>query len=523
MSEKAALLMIEDDEAYVDLVRAYLGFPEPVGFAATIESAATLAEGLKKLREKRYAAVLVDLGLPDARGLESVTAALKVAGDAPVLVCTNSLDDELSLDAMRRGAQDFLAKTDADSRWLSRAIRHAIERKGAAAREAAAMRRFALLNAEIAERRRMDELKDQWIAVLSHELKTPLTVIKGAVLDMSDCGADPLTERQRTLLGMARRNADRIATLVGNLLDLSRLESGMARIERRPFDASAAVRAAAADGDHEARERGLTIAAEIAPDAPPVIGDPDLFAQLVGNLAGNALRFAKSCVLLRAERAEDGAFELSVIDDGTGIPEEKRKLLFTRFFQLERRGSSDGYRGTGLGLSICKEIVGLHRGTIGVDGARGGGTVFRVRLPAAAPDALRRPARAAAPRPIGTKPKLVLVDDEPDFVRMLEHWLKPHYEVSSFFRSAGIADRIKELSPDLVVLDVHMAEESGFGVCRRLRSTPETAGIPVVFLSGSKSNEDMRQHAELGGTRYLMKPIGRRELLTSLAEELPAG
>ncbi|MBI3565595.1 MAG: response regulator, partial [Elusimicrobia bacterium] len=199
------VLMIEDDPAYSDLVRLHLADPGLDGFAARVDAAPTLAEGLRKLEEGEYDAVLSDLGLPDAQGLEAVSAVLTRFPDVPLLVCTNTGDEALALEAVRRGAQDFLRKSEADARWLRRAIRYAIERKAA---------------------RRHDEMKDRWIAVLSHELRTPLTVIKGVLADLAEGGEETPSPRQQLMLGMARRHVDRIARMVVNLLDLSRLESG---------------------------------------------------------------------------------------------------------------------------------------------------------------------------------------------------------------------------------------------------------------------------------------------------------
>jgi CheY-like chemotaxis protein len=118
------------------------------------------------------------------------------------------------------------------------------------------------------------------------------------------------------------------------------------------------------------------------------------------------------------------------------------------------------------------------------------------------------------------RPKIVVVDDEPDFLTIVESWLKPAYDVTVFSHCDGLVEAIQVLKPDLVLLDVHMPEESGFKICRRLRSTPGLESLPVVYLTGSKTDEDFLLHIETGGTRYLTKPIGRRTLLEALSEEL---
>lgn len=118
------------------------------------------------------------------------------------------------------------------------------------------------------------------------------------------------------------------------------------------------------------------------------------------------------------------------------------------------------------------------------------------------------------------RPLIAVVDDEPDFLLIAESWLKPSCEVISFSRTEGLVEKIRALQPDAVLLDVHMPEEDGFSVCRRLRATPGLEDVPVVYLTGSKTDEDYLENLQSGGTRYLTKPIARRALLEALSELL---
>ncbi len=119
-----------------------------------------------------------------------------------------------------------------------------------------------------------------------------------------------------------------------------------------------------------------------------------------------------------------------------------------------------------------------------------------------------------------SKPKVVLVDDEKDFLKLMENWLRPQYEVFSFSDPEAVADRVRALVPDVAILDVHMPAESGFALCKRLRAQPGFETLPVVFLTGSKTDEDFVQHLETGGSRYLTKPISRQALLDALVEQI---
>lgn len=251
----------------------------------------------------------------------------------------------------------------------------------ASLRDVSSIRRLDQLMGEISERRRVDEAKDRWLGTISHELRTPLTIIKGAAVDLHEGQAEPLRPQQAMLVGLIRRQAERVERLVSNLLDLGRLQSGSASARKAPLDPVKTVRGVVGDFARAAADRAVVLDL-VAEDAPRRLSaDPELFEQLVVNLVDNAIRFARSRITVRLE-GDAELLALSVEDDGVGIPPEKRELLFSRYGQLERRRDVNGHKGTGLGLAICKEIVTLHRGTIEAESEPGRGTTFSVRLPA---------------------------------------------------------------------------------------------------------------------------------------------
>ncbi len=463
------VLVIEDDPDYVELIRLCLDEADGMALSFELESAARLSEGLTKLLSFRYDAVLVDLGLPDAQGLEAAMAVLRAAPDTPVLVSTNLGDEKTALEAMRLGAQDFMIKASSDSRLLKRSIRYAIERKGvlaqrdqviraaadgmvvvdaagvvrfvnaaaeavlgesalrllgkpfahraqvgesvllsvpregrspavvdmrvtevpwngsraalASLRDVTELRRVEQLNAEVAQRRKLDEMKDQWIDTLAHDLRTPLTIIKCAIIDLGDDNHAPLSGEQAALVEMARRQVERVERMTLKILDHSRLCSGGATLAPEPIDAAALIAGVVADFRRAAADRALALEIDCARGLPPLHADRELFEQLAVNLVDNALRFARARVRVSASVAPDGYFALAVSDDGVGIPPEKTAAIFTRFRQLSRERGADGYKGTGLGLSICKQIADMHGGHIAVESRPGGGTTFVVRLP----------------------------------------------------------------------------------------------------------------------------------------------
>lgn len=371
------VLVIDDDPDYTDIVRYCLSQAEAGGPAFVMEAADRLKPGLELALSRRFDAALVDLTLPDAAGLEAPQALMRAVPALPVLVATGQGDEELAARALGAGIQDYIAKAGFETRHLKRTIRYAMLRKSAQEN----VRRLEKLTHEIQERCRADEAKDRWLGTIAHELRTPLTIIKGAAIDLHEGHAEPLRPQQQMLVGLVRRQAERVERLVTNLLDLARLQSGAVEAHPASMDPGEIVRRVVGDFARAAADRAVLM--ELAVERPPrrLSADPELFEQLVVNLVDNAIRFARTQIVVRVG-GDDELLVLSVEDDGVGIPAEKRELLFSRYGQLERRREVNGYKGTGLGLAICKEIVTLHRGNIEAQSQTGKGTAFHVRLPA---------------------------------------------------------------------------------------------------------------------------------------------
>ncbi|MFI5349772.1 MAG: ATP-binding protein [Elusimicrobiota bacterium] len=254
--------------------------------------------------------------------------------------------------------------------------------KLATIRDITELKKLEQIRAEIKERRRMDELKDKLLNTVSHQLRTPLSIVMAAVGTIRDSVAGPLTEAQEELIRTADRSLLRLTRILDNYLDLSRLESGFAIVDRRPLDLAETLREITGDLRMAHRRKDVELLADIPPELPRVDVDKDLIIQVLGNLLDNALRHTKDRVQVRARRL-GGELVVSVIDDGRGIPEGKNAELFDKFVQLERPKGT-GYKGTGLGLAICREIMNLHGGRIWAENVKDWGAGFHLALPLAA-------------------------------------------------------------------------------------------------------------------------------------------
>lgn len=245
------------------------------------------------------------------------------------------------------------------------------------------LRKYEQARAEIKERRDMDVLKDKMLSTVSHELRTPLSIVKMAVGTIRDRLAGPLTPEQDNMIQTADRNISRLTRILSNFLDLSRLESGSAYVDPRPFDPVELVREVTDDLRMTYKYKSISLTVDAAKAVPLVRADRDMITQVLGNLLDNALRYARERVQVRVKKA-DGDVVISVIDDGRGIPEGKSADLFNKFVQLDRPRGGEGYKGTGLGLAICREIMTINGGRIWAENIKGWGAGFHIALPAEA-------------------------------------------------------------------------------------------------------------------------------------------
>lgn len=236
---------------------------------------------------------------------------------------------------------------------------------------------------EVTRFRLLDRLKSDWVATVSHELKTPLTSVRLAVHVLLEEVVGPLESKQTELLLEARDSTERLLRLIEHLLALARLEDGRERLEVRPVDPVTLLRAAADTAAARAEDQRIEVTVQDEPGLPPVAVDPTRLGHALNNLVDNALAYTEAGgqITLGATKADEGGVVLTVSDTGIGIPPEHLPQVFDRFFRVPGR---DRTPGTGLGLAIVREIVTAHRGTITCDSAPGRGTTFRITLPAAA-------------------------------------------------------------------------------------------------------------------------------------------
>jgi len=360
---------------------------------------------------------------------------------------------------------------------------------------------------DISERRRIDEMKQQFVSTVSHELRTPLTSIAGSLGLLAGGAAGPMPEKAARFIGIAHSNSQRLVRLINDILDVEKLESGQMTLDLAPLDLrDIALRSI--DNVHGlAADLEVTLRLIEGPSAP-VRGDPDRLIQVVVNLLSNAVKFspAGSDVQVSVE-PETRIARLSVRDYGPGIPDEFRARIFSKFAQAD---SSDtrAKGGTGLGLAIAREIAERHGGRLWFESAPGEGATFHMDLPLDLED---------AETVAGDGPHLLIVEDDADAARVLRTMLAQDgfsADIVATAREALAAAR--EDGYAAVLVDLQLPDADGVGLIRTLRSDPKTRDLPVVVVSADIARGRARGRS-LEVVDWLEKPFDQTRLRDAVA------
>ena len=378
------VLLIEDNLGDAVLIEQRLRSARDIRY--TFYRTERLKPGLERLADGDVDVVLLDLNLPDAHGMATVDAVHTEHPGLPIVVLTGLEDRKLGTSAIRHGAQDYLPKARVSAELLSRTILHAIERQNLLTdlRESEAIRRSLAAKQLVLEQlHELTEIQRQFIDVVTHELRTPMTAIRSAASMLLDGTLGELQPKQRQFLEMIERNTLRLARFATDVLSLSRLDADryplhltellLSEVLAPPMEL---IRQSAADKEIHVDLQHETI------EGLKVHADSDAVAQVVTNLANNVVAHCPkgTTLTVTARPKGDRHVQVSIADDGPGIPPEALSKVFDRFYQSGRQ-SGPGYRGSGIGLTVCRALVDRMGGNISVRSPLDEGTVFRFTLP----------------------------------------------------------------------------------------------------------------------------------------------
>lgn len=529
------VLIIEDNPGDARLIREMLAEAEVARFRT--EVVASLAEGLERLDVDGADVVLLDLSLPDSLGLDSFKGVRDEVPDVPVVVLSGHEDEELAARAVHEGAQDYLVKGQVNAALLGRSLRYAVERQ----------RIEEQLRHRAEELREADRRKDEFLAMLAHELRAPLPPMLAAVEVLGNEDAEP--EAVAWARETVERQIGNLARLLEDLLDVSRIVHGKITVQKEPVRLVDVVRAAVDTVAPLIDRRDLRLSVA-EPEAPGWLdADPTRLEQVLVNLLQNAVAYSEPGGRIWLEAAVEGEHaRIRVRDDGAGMEPEFLERVFEPFTQA-RPAQERASGGLGLGLALVRSLVELHDGTVSArsDGP-GRGSEFEVRFPtggvsapgsdspagagAAGEDAAvagpaGEGAAAAGPGDGGRKLRVLVVDDDRDSARglalLVDEW---GHEVHVAYDGPGGLRLAREHPPEVALLDIGMAGMDGCELARELRSDATTSDAVLWAVTGYGREEDERRSREAGFDRHLKKPVPLpklRRLLEAVVEARAAG
>ena len=404
----------------------------------------------------------------------------------------------------------------------------------------------------------LDEAKTAFFSNVSHEFRTPLTLMLGPIEEGLHDLEQPLPPRQRARQEVVHRSSLRLLKLVNSLLDFSRIEAGRAQARYQPTDLGAYTADLASSFRSLVEKAGLALTVDCPSLAEPVYVDREMYEKIVLNLLSNAFKFTLVGEIRVSVSTHGDRAQLVVADTGTGIPASELPHLFERFHRVQG-ANGRSYEGSGIGLALVQELVKLHGGSIAVSSRLKHGSVFTVSLPLRAshldPERIeavstvastwlgppsfineaqqwleadsgeRKSAEVvdAATPAIAGAGRILLCDDNADMRQYVRQLLVGQgWDVEAVEDGAAALRSVKARLPDLVISDVMMPKLDGFGVLRALRRDDETRLLPVILLSARAGDEARVEGIDAGADDYLVKPFAARELVARVRAQLSA-
>lgn len=365
--------------------------------------------------------------------------------------------------------------------------------------------RTAELEAANQELKQMDRLKSQFLAHVSHELRTPLTGIKGLTENLVDGLAGPLTAKQEHNLRRVIDNASRLARMITDLLERSRMEAGKIDLALKELDLPALACEVVEQLGPLALAKRQQLECRALDPVGLVWADPDKVSQIMTNLVDNAIKYTPEggTITVALESNMLHWARISITDTGFGIPSEAIPKLFDPFYRMPHQ-HTDVRKGLGLGLSIVKQLVEMHGGTVSVQSETGRGSVFQFTLP------LRQSAGDVPAVTAGIKRRILVVDDDPDIRHLLHERLSAYgYEIEEAGDGAHALNRLSAVPFDGMILDISLPEIDGLAVLRHIR---ERSSMPIIMVTASGARDRAVQAVSVGAQDYLLKPFDAGQL-----------
>lgn len=458
------------------------------------------------VQSKSIDLVVTDYQLRWSTGLHVLQEAKTTLGpDIPVIMFTNTGTEEVAVEGMKNGLDDYVLKAPDRYKTLAESVVQVLRRQ-----------------AEKNEQRRQEEArsraKDDFLMMMAHELRGPLAPMRSALFLLRQDVQDEET-RQFALEALGRQ-VEHMSQLVNDLLDVSRIISGRLRLQPEPLDLARLVEDVVQDRRIQFADAGIELGLSLSDEPCWILADRTRLLQILGNLLDNALKFTPSgeSVHVQVELLTSDLARLTVRDTGIGVEPEVLERLFEPFVQADRSlGRTAG--GLGMGLAVVKRLVELHGGTVQASSeGPGHGTMFTIILPRT-----QAPVTNEIPptflHKLSRSRRVLVIEDYPDTAQMMRLLLESQgYEVLVATTGEEGVRKAQDCAPDLVLCDLGLPGISGFEVARDLRDQEKTRGIHIIAISGYGQEQDRSRALDSGFDDHLTKPVSPEVLLARLSE-----